>query len=317
MDILSWSRERCRARLVLLMMVLGLVMGLHAIAPGHARAYQVDCSYDPTQCDKGGSGTGGSLDPTDPSTQVSYPDPDPNPDPSTQVSYPDPDPTDPSTQVSYPDPDPNPDPSTQVSYPDPTDPLAFPLSDAITGAGSPTQVCADQDPASSHTPLGPAYAQAFDAYLACRAALGRPLPQSVIDGVTGLIHRCDAQAETWHRAFRDAPGSAEEQVAYTAYRVCCENSGLPIPPDPLAHPLDMHRVAPPGGERLIGASSSAVQQASNAHAATAAAKLQAHVAMRAAMRAAIKAQQQARTMRAGRPALGKVSRKHSAKRRRG
>ena len=58
MNILGWSRGRLRARLVLLVTALGLVMGLHAISPPRAHAEIAICELgDP--CDSNGDVGGG------------------------------------------------------------------------------------------------------------------------------------------------------------------------------------------------------------------------------------------------------------------
>jgi hypothetical protein len=60
MNTLSWSYGRLRARLVLLLAAIGLVMGLHAVAPSRAHAMDNQCDVTSDDCeDGGGSGGGG------------------------------------------------------------------------------------------------------------------------------------------------------------------------------------------------------------------------------------------------------------------
>jgi hypothetical protein len=295
MSIRGWSRTGLRARIALLVAVLGLVAGLHAVAPSRAHAMDNDgtCGGEVCVTDDGSGGVGGGTgygdtgggdwgdtgggDWGDPSTG--------NP------SAGDPSAADPSAGDSD-DTGGFGDYWGDRSVPPDQDQGDNRSSDSVD-----TTPAGVEDPSQGRTddPMPPEKPPEADAI-------------SGADSATYNFGPCGAEYLAWVRA---PQGSESEDMATVEYDACIAR---------MSHTDITGRIETPGGPAGTGpvAMTAAAQQTTQARVQLHAANLAARAATQAAMSAAAKAEQQAGRGSARRaPAKPKAAGKRHVKKRRG
>jgi hypothetical protein len=311
MNTLGWSYGRLRARLVLLVVVLGLVMGLHVVAPSRAHAMDNDgtCGGEVCVTDDGSGGVGGGSGYGDTGgTGGDWGD-------TGGGGY-----TGGDSGNGWGDPsDTGGDPGNGWGDPSDTGDTGDTGGDPGNGWGDPSDTgdTGDQgpsgNPAPSSTSTDPFQPWEDGPIVEPPAETPPPPQEEHIDNGPGApdgsdfdpLHPCQAQLEALIKARGDEALDAADRKLVECMA---------------EHRSDPHitaRVAPPA-PGLTGPVATAAQQTAQARVQLHAAKVAAHTATLAAMKAAAKAEQQAGRASARRaPAKPKAAGKRHVKRRRG